>query len=177
MVWYSRLFKSFLQTVMIHTVKGFSIVNETKVDSFLELPCFLYDPVNVNNLISGSSAFSKPSLDSGTFSQWVQSLSHVRPSATPWTAAFQPPPSMGFFRQEYWSGMPLPSPVVMCIGELILHYHWGIFIAMELPQFVYSSVDRQLDCFQMFKLDLEKAKLGDQIANISCIIEKAREFQ
>ena len=63
MVWYSHLFKSFLQTVMIHTVKGFSIVNETKVDSFLELPCFLYDPVNVNNLISGSSSFSKPSLD------------------------------------------------------------------------------------------------------------------
>ena len=48
---------------------------------------------------------------------------------------------------------------------------------MELPQFVYSSVDRQLDCFQMFKLDLEKAKPGDRIANISCIIEKAREFQ
>ena len=106
-----------------------------------------------------------------------KSLSHVRPSATPWTTAFQPPPSMGFSRQEYWSGMPLPSPVVMCIGELILHYHWGIFIAKELPQFVYSSVDRQLDCFQMFKLDLEKAKPGDQIANISCIIEKAREFQ
>ena len=48
---------------------------------------------------------------------------------------------------------------------------------MELPQFVYSSFDRQLDCFQMFKLDLEKAKPRDQVANISCIIEKAREFQ
>ena len=48
---------------MIHTVKGFSTVNETEVDVFLEFSCFLYDPVNVGNLISGSSAFSKPSLN------------------------------------------------------------------------------------------------------------------
>jgi len=47
---------------MIHTVKGFSILNETEVDVFLEFPCFLYDPMNVGNLISSSSAFSKPSL-------------------------------------------------------------------------------------------------------------------
>ena len=50
--------KSLLQFVMIHTVKGFGVVNETEVDVFLEFPCFLYDPVNVGNLISGSSAFS-----------------------------------------------------------------------------------------------------------------------
>ena len=60
MVWYSRLFTSFPQFVMIHTVKGFSIVGETEVDIFLKLPSFLYDPVNVDNLIS---AFSKPCLD------------------------------------------------------------------------------------------------------------------
>ena len=48
---------------MIHTVKNFSIVDEKEVDVFLEFPCFLYDPANVGNLISGSSAFSKPSLD------------------------------------------------------------------------------------------------------------------
>ena len=52
---------------MIHTVKGFSVVNETDVDVFLEFPCFLYDPANVGNLISGSSAFSKPSLDAWKF--------------------------------------------------------------------------------------------------------------
>ena len=63
MVWYSHLFKSFPQFVMIHTVKGFGVVNETEVDVFLEFPCFLYDPVNVDSLISGSSSFSKPSLD------------------------------------------------------------------------------------------------------------------
>ena len=48
---------------MIHTVKGFSTVNEREVDVFLEFPCFLYDPANVGNLISGSSSFPKPSLD------------------------------------------------------------------------------------------------------------------
>ena len=63
MVWYSYFFKSFLQFVMIHTVRGFSVVNEEALDIFLAVPCFLYDPVNVGNLISGSSAFSKPSLD------------------------------------------------------------------------------------------------------------------
>ena len=63
MVWYSRLFKNFPQFVMIHTIKGFSVVNETEVDVFLEFPWFLYDPANVGNLISGSCVFSKPSLD------------------------------------------------------------------------------------------------------------------
>ena len=62
MVCYSHLFKSFTQFVMIHTVKGFSVVSETQV-VFLEVPCFLYDPVNAGNLISGSSSFSQPILD------------------------------------------------------------------------------------------------------------------
>ena len=62
MVWYSHLFKTF-QFVMVHTVKGFSVVDETEVNVFPEFPCFLCDPVNVSNLISDSTAFSKPSLD------------------------------------------------------------------------------------------------------------------
>ena len=65
MVWYSRLFKNFPQFVVIHTVKGFSIVNEAEVDVFLEFFCFLYDPVDVGNLISGFSAFSKSTCISG----------------------------------------------------------------------------------------------------------------
>ena len=68
MVWYSHLFKSFVQFVMIHTVKSFSVVTETEVDVFLEFSRFLYDPANVGNLISGSSAFSKPSLNTWKFS-------------------------------------------------------------------------------------------------------------
>ena len=63
MVWYAHLFKSFAQFVMIHTVRGFSIVDEIKIDVFLECPCFLYNPAKVGNMISGSSSFSKPSLD------------------------------------------------------------------------------------------------------------------
>ena len=63
MVWNSHLLKSFPQFIVIHRVKGFSVVNEAEVDVFLELSCFLYDPVDVGNLISGSSAFSKPSLN------------------------------------------------------------------------------------------------------------------
>ena len=68
MVWYSHLLKSFPQFVVIHTVKGFSIVSEAKVDVFLELSCFFYDPRDVGNLISGSSAFSKSSLNIWKFS-------------------------------------------------------------------------------------------------------------
>ena len=63
MVWYSHLIKSFSQFIMIHTVKGLSIIDETEVDVFLEGPSFLHDPANVGNLTSGSSSFSKPSLD------------------------------------------------------------------------------------------------------------------
>ena len=63
MVCYSHLIKSSSQFIMIHTVKGLSIIDETEVDVFLEFPSFLHDPANVGNLISGSSSFSKPSLD------------------------------------------------------------------------------------------------------------------
>ena len=56
MVWYSHLFKSFPQFIMIHTVKVFGVFNETEVDVFLEFLCFLCDPANVGNLISGSSS-------------------------------------------------------------------------------------------------------------------------
>ena len=62
MVWYSHLFKNFQQFVLIHTVKGFSIDIEAEIDIFLEFSCFCYDPVDVSNLISGSSVFSKSSL-------------------------------------------------------------------------------------------------------------------
>ena len=63
MVWYSHLVKNFPQFVVIHTVKGFSIVNNAEVDVFLEFSCFFDDPADVGNLISGSSAFSKSNLN------------------------------------------------------------------------------------------------------------------
>ena len=63
MVWYSRLSQNFSQFIVIHTGKGFGIANEAEVDVFLELSCFFHDPADVGNLISGSSAFSKSSLN------------------------------------------------------------------------------------------------------------------
>ena len=59
-IWYSPLFQNFPQFIVIHTVKGFSIVNKAEIDVFLELSCFFDDPADVGNLISGSSAFLKP---------------------------------------------------------------------------------------------------------------------
>ena len=62
-VWYAHLLQNFLQFIVIHTVKGFAIVNKAEIDVFLELSCFFDDPAGVGNLISGSSAFSKTSLN------------------------------------------------------------------------------------------------------------------
>ena len=63
MVWYSHLSQNFLQFIVIHTVKGFGIVNKAEIDVFLELSCFFHDPADVGNLISGPSGFSKTSLN------------------------------------------------------------------------------------------------------------------
>ena len=150
-VLYFHLFQNFPWFIMIHTVKGFGIVNKAEVDVFLELSCFFDDPMDVGDLISGSSAFSKTSLNTDSWTwiwanskskphyggqkslvctvhgftrswtQWLnnsnfrkkekklKSLSRVWLFATPWTVAYQAPPSMGFSRQEYWSRLPFPS--------------------------------------------------------------------
>ena len=71
MVWYSHIFKNFPQFVVIHTVKGCGIVSKAEVDVFLELSCFFDDPTDVGNLISGSSAFSKSSLNIWKFTVHV----------------------------------------------------------------------------------------------------------
>ena len=70
-VWYSHLFKNFPQFVVIHTVKGFGIVNKAEIDVFLELSCFFDNPMDVGNLISGSSDFSKSSLKVWKFMVYV----------------------------------------------------------------------------------------------------------
>ena len=66
-VWYSHLFQNFPQFIVIHIVKGYGIVNKAEIDVFLELSCFFNDPADVGNLISGSSAFSKFSLNTWKF--------------------------------------------------------------------------------------------------------------
>ena len=82
MVWYSHLLKILPQFVVIHTVKGFGIVNKAEIDVFLELSCFFHDPADVGNLISGSSTFSKTSLEhlevhgSGIVEAWLGNFEH-----------------------------------------------------------------------------------------------------
>ena len=71
MVWYSHLFQNFPQLIVSHTVKGFGIVDKAELDVFLELSCFFHDPADVSNLISGSSAFSKTSLNIWKFTVHV----------------------------------------------------------------------------------------------------------
>ena len=74
MVWYSHLLKNFPQFVVIHTVKGFGVVNKAEIDVFLELFCFFNDPTDVHNLMSGSSAFSFEHLEidgSHTVEAWL----------------------------------------------------------------------------------------------------------
>ena len=71
MVWYSHLFQNFPQFIVIHTVQGFGVVNKAEIDVFLELSSFFDDPADIGNLISGSSAFSKTSLNIWKFSVHV----------------------------------------------------------------------------------------------------------
>ena len=71
MVWYSHLFQNFPQFIVMHTVKDFGIDNKAEIDVFLELSCFFPDPADVGNLISGSSAFSKTSLNIRKFTVHV----------------------------------------------------------------------------------------------------------
>ena len=70
-VWYYHLFQNFLQFVVIHTVKGFGIVNKAEIDVFLELSCFFNDPTDIHNVISASSAFYKSSLNIWKFLLYV----------------------------------------------------------------------------------------------------------
>src|SRR5574340_908771 len=71
MVWYSHLFQNFPQFIVIHTVKGFGIIDKAEIDVFLELFCFFDDPMDVGNLISGSSAFCKSSLNIWNFMVYI----------------------------------------------------------------------------------------------------------
>ena len=78
MVWYSHLFQNFPQFIVIHIVKGFGIVNKAKVDVFLELCCFLHDPADVGNLMSGSPAFSETSFNIREFPAFPSHLKRRR---------------------------------------------------------------------------------------------------
>src|SRR5574340_861401 len=106
-VWYSHLFQNFPQFIVIHTVKGFGIVNKAELDVFLELSSFFYDPMDVGNVISGSSAFSKTSLNI-----WKG------PGHPPAGATARPRPKGDTYRclQERRSAW-LPLPLLWCAGR------------------------------------------------------------
>ena len=78
MVWYSHLLQNFPQFIVIHTIKGFGIFNKAELDVFLELSCLFNEPVNVDNLISDSSAFPKPSLNNWTCSVHIMLKSSLK---------------------------------------------------------------------------------------------------
>ena len=104
-VWHSHLFKKFPQFVVIHTVKGYSIVNEAEVDVLLEFSCFLYKPMNVGNLISGSSAF----------------LNSV------WTSGSSGSCTIEAWLEEFWALLcQLVSWVQLCDSlDILWHCHFG----------------------------------------------------
>ena len=132
MVWYSHLSKNFPQFVVIHTVEVFGIVTEAEVGVFLEFPCFFCDPVDIGNLISGSSAFSKsslitwklvvhvllePSLKDFEYSlltckerKEVKLLSHVLHFAIPWSVSYQAPSIHGILQARILEWVAFPSP-------------------------------------------------------------------
>ena len=90
MVWYSHLFQNFPQFIVIHTVKGFGIVNNSEIDVFLELSCFFHDPADVGNLISGSSTFSKTSLNIWEFTVHVLLKPTIRKIGSIWDVELNP---------------------------------------------------------------------------------------
>ena len=102
MVWYSHLFQNFPQFLVIHTVKGFGVVNKAKVDVFLELSCFFDDSADVGNLISDSSVFSKSSLNIWKF------MVHVLLK-----------PGLENFEHYFASILSIPNTILwVCFGEL-----------------------------------------------------------
>ena len=144
--------EKFPQLFVIHTVKGFDRDNTSEIDVFLELSCFFHDPADVGNLISGSSAFSKTSLNRtlpvGPITErtsenyclpLISCFSRVRLCATPETA-HQAPQSLGFSRQEHWSGLPFPSPIIHCFLHTIYRSFSNVSFSPHLKLYLLGSV-------------------------------------
>ena len=104
MVWYSHLFQNFPQLIVIHTVKGFGIVNKAEIDVFLALSCFFHDPADVGNLISGSSAFSEMSLNIWKFTVHIL----LKPGLENFEHYFSSMCEMSAFVQQLEHSLALP---------------------------------------------------------------------
>ena len=135
-VWYSHLFQNFPQLVVIHTVKGFGIVNKAEVDIFVELSCFFDDLSNVGNLISGSSTFLKSSLNTWKF-----------------TIHILLKPGLENFEHYFTSVPPVqchepPSTVLqaLCVSDLIpwIYCYFHCIIVSDLPGEISITSDMQM---------------------------------
>ena len=135
-VWYSHLFKNFPQFVEIHTVKGFSVVSEAKIDVFLEFSCFFYDPTDAGNLISHSSAFSKSNLYMWNFLVHVllkpslKDSEHYLAGASMWMSAivwqFELSLALPFFETGMKTDL-FQSCGHCWVFQICWHIEWNIF--------------------------------------------------
>ena len=122
-VWYTHLFQNFPQFIVIHTVKGFGVVNKAEIDVFLELSCFFDDPADVGNLISGSFAFSKTSLNIWKFMVHIllkQSVGQMKKTK-----------SRTFLSPQKVLLLPFSSGSLPCPASTLRGDHFLIFITVD----------------------------------------------
>ena len=140
-VWYSHLLQTFPQFVVIHTVKGFSVVNEAEVDASLEFSCFFNDPADIGNLISGSSAFSKSSLNVWKFSVHVllkPGLENLSIILLGWEMSAMARGNSFLYSSDLFIPHFLTSVLIQVLEHLLslgsdIHHHCSVF-------FVVSSI-------------------------------------
>ena len=164
-VLYSHLFQNFPQFFVIHTVKGFGIVNKAEIDVFLELSCFFHDPADVGNLISGSSAFLKSSLNIWKFSVHVLLKTGLE--------------NFEHYFASVWNEC---NCVVVWIAKECSNYR-TIALLSCTSKVMLKILQARIQQYMNHELPDVQAEFRkgrrtrDQIANICWITEKAREFQ
>ena len=134
-VWYSHLFQNFPQFIVIHTIKGFGIANKVEIDVFLEFSCFFHDPADVGNLISGSSAFSKTSLNIWKFTVLVDMQRRSVNRSISWIAmtnAYPDGPFPSYFFLILFASFPSPLPIPLSPSLVSLFSDFLFFLISSL---------------------------------------------
>ena len=164
-VWYFHLFQNFPQFIVIHTVKGFGIANKAEIDVFLELSCFFHDPADVGNLISGSSAFSKTSLNIWKFMVHVLLKPGLENFKHYFTSIWDECNCVvvwAFFGIAFlWDwNENLPFPVLCWVFQICWHIECNTFtanlensaVATGLEKVSFHSSPKERQCQRMLKL-------------------------